>query len=85
MSTLMFEDKTTDGLPMAGFGVDYRDSQGSARVMFFNEGMFSVGRTRKIVNSIQTTHKVWQQTHEGNDLSIIDVTAIKNSAVHRLP
>ena len=85
MTTIMFEDKTTDGLPMAGFGIDFDDSGSSARVMFFNEGVFSVRRTRKIVTAIQTSHQVWRQVHDGDMLSMIDVSAIKNSAVHRLP
>ena len=89
LSTVMFEDKTTEELPMAGFGIDYRDSEGSARVMFFNQGAFAVRRTRKTITLIQTAHKDWLQGHKGDTLSVVDVSAIKkqiaNSVVHRLP
>jgi hypothetical protein len=89
LSTVMFEDKTTDGLSMAGFGIDYCDSDGPARVMFFNQGAFSVRRTHKIVALIQTTHQNWSQANNVNSLPVIDVSALKkqvaDSVVHRLP
>ena len=88
LATVMFEDKSVSDMSMAGFGIDYRDSTGTARVMFFNQGPFSVRRTRKSVALIQDTHQNWCRTNRSDAVTVIDVSASKkqiaNSVVHRV-
>jgi hypothetical protein len=86
ISAILFEDKSEDELSMAGFGIDYSD-HGPARLMFFNQGMLSVGKTRKAVKMIQDAHQAWFKGCEVDPISVIDVSSLKkkaaNSAVHR--
>lgn len=86
INTVMFEDKSTPKMSMAGFGIDYVD-HGPARLMFFNTGLFPVRKTRKTVEAIQTAHREWVKGSAVDALQVIDVNATKkrtaNSVIHR--
>lgn len=87
LSQVMFEDKSQGGESMAGFGIDYEDSIGSASLIFFNTGLGSVRRTKKIVQKIRDTHAKYYAGWRVEPLDHIDVSALKMavaaSPVHR--
>lgn len=87
---VLFENKSTKDLDMAGFSVDYRDSNGPARVMFWNDGNHCwnpVSKTRKHVSVIKNAHKAWYAGTTVPELDVHDVGKIKlqaaNECVHR--
>jgi len=88
ISEIMFEDKSTDELDMAGFGIDYEDSMGSARVMFFNSGGGSVWLTQRMIKKIQTAHKKWFDGCRVDPLAVVDagepLRVYRALTVHRL-
>lgn len=87
LTALMFEDKSTPEMSMAGFGIDYVD-RGPARLMFFNDSWFPVHNTRKAVSLIQNAHHAYFKGCDVAPLNFIDVSTLKkqaaNSAVHRI-
>lgn len=83
ISDLLYE--ASQKVEGAQFGIDYEDEYGSATVLFWNEGIGSVRRTKRIIKEIQAAHqRVTEQ-----QLVVIDRLELNNmlgsQIVHRMP
>jgi hypothetical protein len=77
---LLFQQMTI----LTGFGIDYTDGDGQARLMFVNDGEGQGNRTRKILKAIQDAMMaIPMDAPEVTDISKAIKTA-KNSVVHRV-
>ena len=80
----LFEQRTV----LTGFGIDYRDADGTARLMFINDGEFQENRTRTILKLIQDTFVAMTGELSLEPPAITDITANKKKAesavVHRV-
>jgi hypothetical protein len=89
LSNLNFEDKTTDGHSMAGFGIAYHDGESSAQVIFFENGWSPVRKARKAAEKIESAYKKFFAGCKVEPLEIIDVNQVRekaaNNVVHRTP
>jgi hypothetical protein len=77
LTNLIYEDKTKGNHEMAGFGINYEDSEGSGQLQFFNQGMGSYKRAGKAVEEIRSKHAAWYNGCRVEPLSVFNLTDLK--------
>ena len=81
---LLFQQMTI----LTGFGIDYTDADGKARLMFINDGEFQANRTRKILKAIQDAYVALSGELKVAPPAINDISRrikkAQDSAVHRV-